>query len=183
MELGLPYPKSAELPQEAAKWQKLVGKADEEVLRRFVMLRHPPEHYHIYETRTPYRLYHTMTPLHDDSILFMNHIVAGAKLFAAEAQAIWAVAYWDKAFPLPSLAEREADVAHMIAWNKRRYLSNGELGNFAAFDSVPYVDGLFDEMGLASHRNKGWLGNMFAPIMPADLGRVWQEYLTHRKNK
>ncbi|KAK8102081.1 flavin-binding monooxygenase-like protein-like protein, partial [Apiospora sp. TS-2023a] len=181
MGLGLPYPKSAEPPEETAKWQKLVGEADAEVLRRFVMLRHPPEHHHIYETRTPYRLYHTMAPLHDDSILFLNHIVAGAKLFAAEAQAIWAVAYWDKAFPLPSLAEREADVARMIAWNKRRYLSNGELGNFAAFDSVPYVDGLFDEMGVTAHRDKGWFGNMFAPIMPANLGKVWQEYLARRQ--
>ncbi|KAK8041074.1 hypothetical protein PG994_014081 [Apiospora phragmitis] len=137
MELGLPFPKSAEPPQETAKWQKLIGEADNEVLRRFVMLRHPPEHYHRYETRTPYRLYRTMAPLHDDSILFMNHIVAGAKLFAAEAQAIWAVAYWDKAFRFLPLPEREEDVSRMIAWNKRRYLSNGELGNFAAFDSVP----------------------------------------------
>ncbi|KAK8037662.1 dimethylaniline monooxygenase [Apiospora marii] len=166
MELGLPYPKSSEPAQQTAKWQKLVGEADEEVLRRFIMLRHPPDHYHIHETRTPYRLYHTMAPLHDDSILFLNHLVAGAKLFAAEAQAIWA-----------------ADVARMNAWNRRRYLSNGELGNFAVFDSVPYVDGLFDEMGVTAHRDKGWLGNMFAPIMPADLGRVWQEYLAKRKTK
>ncbi|KAK7917792.1 flavin-binding monooxygenase-like protein-like protein [Apiospora marii] len=181
MQLGLPYPKSSEPAQETAKWQKLVGEADEEVLRRFIMLRHPPDHYHIHETRTPYRLYHTMAPLHDDSILFLNHLVAGAKLFAAEAQAIWAVAYRDRAFPLPPLAAREADVARMNAWNRRRYLSNGELGNFAAFDSVPYVDGLFDEMGAMAHRDKGWLGNMFAPIMPADLGRVWQEYLAKRR--
>ncbi|KAK8091771.1 hypothetical protein PG997_002132 [Apiospora hydei] len=174
MELGLPFPKAMEKPEETAKWYKLVSEADEEILRRFVMLRHPPKHYHRYETRTPYRLYHTMAPLHDDSILFMNHIVAGAKLFAA-------VAYWDKAFRLPPLAEREADVARMIAWNKRRYLSNGELGDFAAFDSVPYVDGLLDEIGVTSHRNKGWLGNMFAPIMPADLGRVWCEYLAQRQ--
>ena len=180
MELGLPYPKSIELREETAKWEKLVGKADEQILSRFVMLRNPPKHYHRYESRTPYRLYHTMAPIHDDSILFMNHIVAGAKLFAAEAQAIWAVAYWDKAFALPSVAERESDIAHMIAWNKRRYLSNGELGNFAAFDSVPYVDRLLDEIGVTSHRKKGWLGNMFAPIMPADLGRVWHEYLARR---
>ncbi|KAK7976304.1 aminoadipate-semialdehyde dehydrogenase [Apiospora arundinis] len=174
MSLGLPYPKSLEPPEETAKWDKLVGAADAEILRRFVMLRHPPKHYHKPEARTPYRLYRNMAPLHDDSILFMNHIVAGAKLFAAEAQAIWAVAYWDKAFP------GEDDVAHMIAWNKRRYLSNGGLGHFAAFDSVPYVDGLFDEMGATAHRKKGWLGNMFAPIMPADVGRVWQEYLRRR---
>lgn len=124
-----------------------------------------------------------MAPLHDNSILFLNHLVAGAKLYAAEAQAIWAVAYWDQAFRFPSLAEREADVARMIAWNKRRYLSNGELGNFAAFDSVPYVDGLFDEMGVTAHRDKGWWGNMFAPIMPADLGRVCHEYLARREAK
>ncbi|KAI1399400.1 putative dimethylaniline monooxygenase [Hypoxylon fuscum] len=180
MELGLPYPKDIEPQEETAKWEKLVGKADEQIIRRFVMLRIPPKHYHKYETRTPYRLYHTMAPVHDDSILFMNHVVAGAKLFAAEAQAIWAVAYWDKAFTLPSVAEREDDIAHMIAWNKRRYLSNGELGNFAAFDSVPYVDRLFDEIGVTSHRKKGWLGNVFAPIVPADLGKVWHEYLARR---
>ncbi|KAI4603057.1 monooxygenase [Pestalotiopsis sp. 9143b] len=180
MALGLPFPKDIEPHEEATKWQKLVGEADEKVLKRFVMLRNPPEHYHKYETRTPYRLYHTMAPVHDNSILFMNHVVAGAKLFAAEAQAIWAVAYWDKVFALPSIAERERDIAHMIAWNKRRYLSNGELGNFAAFDSVPYVDGLLDEIVLTAHRNKGWLGNMFSPIMPADLAKVWEEYLAKR---
>lgn len=180
MALGLPYPKDIEPQEEAAKWQKLVAEADEQVLRRFVMLRNPPKHYHKYESRTPYRLYHTMAPVNDDSILFMNHVVAGAKLFAAEAQAIWAVAYWDKAFKLPSVEEREKDIAHMIAWNKRRYLSNGELGHFAAFDSVPYVDRLFDEIGLTAHRNKGWFGNMFSPIMPADLGQVWKEYLAKR---
>ncbi|KAH9904694.1 putative dimethylaniline monooxygenase [Xylariomycetidae sp. FL2044] len=180
-QLGLPHPKDAEPREETAKWEKLVAEADEQILRRFVMLRNPPKHYHKYETRTPYRLYHTMAPVHDDSILIMNHVVAGSKMFAAEAQAIWAVAYWDKAFTLPSVAEREADIAHMIAWNKRRYLSNGELGNFAPFDSIPYVDRLLDEIGLRSHREKGWLGNMFAPVMPGDLGRAWHEYLASRK--
>lgn len=145
------------------------------------MLRNPPKHYHKYETRTPYRLYHTTAPVYDDSILFMNHVVAGAKVFAAEAQAIWAVAYWDKAFTLPSDAEMGDDIVHMIAWNKRRHLSNVELGYFAASDSVLYADRLFDETGLLSHR-KDWLGNMFAPIMPADIGKVWHKYLA-RRNK
>ncbi|KAI0165094.1 flavin-binding monooxygenase-like protein-like protein [Hypoxylon sp. FL1284] len=183
MELGLPYPKEIELREETAKWEKLEGDVDKQILKRFGMLRNPPKHYHKYETRTPYRLYHTMAPVHDDSILFLNHVVIGAKLFAAEAQAIWAVVYWDKAFPFPSVAEREDDIAHMIAWNKRRYLSNGELGNFVVFDSIPYVDGLFDEMSVTSHRSKGWLGNMFAPIMPADLGKVWDEYLARRNKR
>jgi dimethylaniline monooxygenase (N-oxide forming) len=182
-ELGLPYPKELESQEEKAKWEKLLGEADEQALQRFVVLRNPPKHYHKYEQRTPYRLYHTLAPVHDDSILFMNHIVVGGKLFAAEAQAMWAVAYWDKAFKLPSVAEREKDIAHMITWSKRRYLSNGELGHFAAFDTVPYVDKLLDEVGLKSHRSKGWLRNMFAPVMPADLGKAWKEYLENREKR
>ncbi|KAI1322323.1 putative dimethylaniline monooxygenase [Xylariaceae sp. FL0255] len=166
--------------EKSAKWGKLIREADARVLKRFIMLRNPPQHYHKSESRTPYRLYQVMAPVHDDSILFMNHIVAGVKLFVAEAQAIWAVAYWDKAFQLPSVEKREKDIAHMIAWNKRQYLSNGELGHFAAFDSVPYVDRLLDEIGLTSYRRKGLLGNMFAPIMPTDLGKVWQEYLARQ---
>jgi dimethylaniline monooxygenase (N-oxide forming) len=177
IELRLPFPKDIEPQEETAKWEKLVGEADERVLKRFIMLKNPPEHYHKPEHRTPYRLYHTLAPVHHDSILFMNHIVAGAKLFAAEAQAIWAMTYWDKAFKLPSVAEREKDIAHMIAWNRRRYLSNGELGNFAAFDSVPYVDRLLDEIGITAHRKRGLLGNMFAPIMPSVLEDVWKEYI------
>jgi dimethylaniline monooxygenase (N-oxide forming) len=176
-ELGLPYSKDLEDQDSIDHWEKLVAEADEEMLKRFIMLRNPPEHHHIYEQRTPYRLYHVMAPLRDDSILFLNHVVAGAKMFAAEAQAIWAVAYWDKNIRLPSVEERERDIARWIAWNKRRYLSNGELGHFAAFDSVPYVDRLFDEIGLTAHRNKGFLGNIFAPIRPSDTGKVWQEYL------
>ncbi len=54
MELRLPYPKEIEPQEEPVKWEKLVGKADENVLKRFVMLRNPPKHYHKYETRTPY---------------------------------------------------------------------------------------------------------------------------------
>ncbi|KAK8121411.1 hypothetical protein PG999_005531 [Apiospora kogelbergensis] len=64
----------------------------------------------------------------------------------------------------------------------RRYLSNGELEHFAAYDNLPYVDGLFDAIGVAARRKKGWLGNMFAPIMPADVGRVWQEYLKRQRS-
>ncbi|KAI1387105.1 uncharacterized protein F4822DRAFT_429866 [Hypoxylon trugodes] len=153
---------------------------DEQIFGLFVMFKNPPKRYHKHEARMPYRFYHTMAPVNDESILFMDHVVTRAKLFVAEAQAIWAVAYLDKAFALPSVVEREDDAAHMIAWNKRRYPSNGELGHSAAFDSVPYADRLFDETGVASHRKKGWLGNMFAPIGPADFGKVWHEYLARR---
>jgi len=175
--LGLPYVKELESPEIRTKWEKLVEEEDSKVLEKFVILRNPPPHSHVNETLTPYRLYKGMAPLDDDSILFMNHITLANKLFGAEAQAMWAVAYFDHKIDLPSVEEREREIATWIAWCRRRHLSNGELANFVAFDGVPYVDGLLAQMGVTAHRRKGWMGNLFAPVMPADLGKAWSEYL------
>ncbi|KAF7512753.1 hypothetical protein GJ744_000320 [Endocarpon pusillum] len=176
VKLGLPHRKEDEPYEMTAKWDKLTLEADEKVTKKFLLLANPPAHPHKHVQTTPYRLYNNIAPLNDDSILFMNHVTAGNKLFAAEAQAIWAVAYFDKNIVLPSIEEREKGIATWIAWCRRRYLSNGERGNFAAFDSVPYVDKLLEDIGATAHR-KGWWRDLFEPFMPANLGKAWKEYL------
>lgn len=178
MQLGLPYSKElvSILSKESAKWEELIVDADKIVCDRFHILRDPPPHTHIEESRTPYKLYRGIAPLHDDSILFMNHVVMSNKLLCAEIQAMWAVAHFDGNIKAP-LDVKEQDIATWIAWCRRRYLSNGGLGNVASFDGVPYVDTLLEEMGLNAHRQKGWLRDFFAPVLPADLGKAWAEYL------
>jgi dimethylaniline monooxygenase (N-oxide forming) len=42
---------------------------------------------------------------------------------------------------------------------------------------VLYLDVLMKEMGLTRHKGKGWLRDFFAPVLPADLGKAWKEYL------
>ncbi|TVY82954.1 FAD-dependent monooxygenase DEP4 [Lachnellula suecica] len=175
IELGLPHRKEDDYEM-AAKWEKLLTEADEKITKKFPLLANPPEHQHTYLQTTPYRLYNSIAPLNDDSILFMNHITAGNKFFAAEAQAMWAVAYFDNHITLPSTEDREKEIAAWIAWCRRRYLSNGERGNFAAFDSVFYVDKLLKDMGAKAHL-KGWWRDTFEPFKPGDLGNVWKEYL------
>jgi hypothetical protein len=177
IQLGLPYSKELLSLEDANNWEALVADADKTICNRFHILRKPPPHPHVEESRTPYRLYRGMAPLHDSSILFMNHVTIANKIFGAEAQAIWAVAYFDSNFRVPTEAEREQDVATWIAWNRRRYLSNGSLANSVVFDGVSYVDSLLQEIGLSAHRQKGWLRNWFAPFLPADLGKAWAEYL------
>ncbi|KAF2184197.1 FAD/NAD(P)-binding domain-containing protein [Zopfia rhizophila CBS 207.26] len=113
--------------------------ADEKVTKIFPLLANPPVHFHAQIDTTPYRLYHSIAPLADS--------------------------YFDKNMVLPSLEEQERDIATWIAWCQRRYLSNGELGNFAAFDSIPYVDRLLDDIGITAHR-EGWLRDTFTPFMP-----------------
>jgi dimethylaniline monooxygenase (N-oxide forming) len=111
----------------------------------------------------------------------MTHITAGNKLFVAEAQAMWAVAYFDKKIILPSIEDREKEIAAWVAWCRLRYLSNGERGNFAVFDVVPYIDKLLNDMGVSAHR-KGWWRDLFEPFKPHDLGKAWKEYLNqHQK--
>lgn len=175
--LGLPHPKDLEPRETAAKWEKLVFEADERVLRKFVILRNPPHHPHKLESKTPYRLYRGMAPISDDSIVFINHINIANKLFGAEAQAMWAVAWFDGNINVPEVQEREADIATWIAWCRRRYLSNGQLANTIVLDGVPYVDTLLKDMGVTAHLNKGWLYRFFAPFRPVDLRRAWGEYL------
>lgn len=179
VKLGLPYRKEDEPYEIRAKWEKLTLEADRKVTKKFLLLANPPAYPHKHVQTTPYRLYNNIAPLNDNSIIFMNHVTAGNKLFAAEAQAIWAVAYFENNIVLPSIEEREKEIATWIAWCRRRYLSKGERGNFAAFDSVPYVDRLLKDIGATAHR-KGWWRDLFEPFRPADLGEVWKEYLERR---
>jgi dimethylaniline monooxygenase (N-oxide forming) len=179
--LGLPYEKSLEDVDTAKKWDNLVASGDRDILSRFLILQDPPKHTHLAESRTPFRLYRGMAPLTDPSILFLNHVTFVNKTFGAEVQAMWAVAYFDGNVDIPSLAERERDVATWIAWCKRRYLSNGELGINLLFDAVPYADLIMNDMGVTKHKGKGWLGDFFSPFLPADLGRAWGEYLDKKK--
>lgn len=178
MHLGLPYPRilQSTATEEARKWEKAIADADDIICNRFHILKSPPVHVHIEEDRTPYHLYRNIAPLTDDSIVFINHATFANKLLAAEVQAMWAVAYFDGNINVPREA-KERDIAMWIAWCKRRYLSNGSLANSAAFDSVPYVDTLLEEMGVSAHLDKGWWRNWVGTLWPADLGRAWDEYL------
>lgn len=178
LHLGLPYAKSLQsrVSEETQRWKKLVADADEAVCDRFHILKKPPPHIYIEEDRTPYHLYRTIAPLADDSIVFINHATFANKLLAAEIQAMWAVAYFDGNIKVQR-EDKERDIAMWVAWSRRRYLSNGGLGNSAAFDSVPYVDTLLKDMGVSAHLDKGWWKNWFGTLWPADLGRAWNEYL------
>lgn len=140
------------------------------------MLASPPKHYLKRAYTTPYRLLNGIVPLNDQSVAFINHLVAGNCMFIAEVQAMWVVALFDGNVTLPNTHNREREVAEWCNYSKRRYLSNGIMGNFAAFDVIPYTDKLMREMGLKSWW-KGWGKDAWGVNRPSDLGRAWREYL------
>ena len=161
-----------------------------EILARFPVLAHPPAHHKLKSTYTPFRLHRAMVPpsdMMDHSIIFLGKMVVGNNFRAAEVQALWAVAYLDGNL-YPSILdwkprfidnERrliEEEIAKTVAWCRNRYLSKGELGNWFYFDMIDYTDMLLAELGLTSHKRKGWLRNLFAPCRAEDLKGLVGEY-------
>ena len=174
--LGLPHPFAVEPSVEAEKWQTLEKHADQEVLQQFPILRDPPKHPHRYFHETPYRLYNGIAPLTDDSIAFIGYFSVANYFRGVECQAIWVTAFLDKQLTLPSVEDREKDIARVIAWCKRRYLSNGERGNFIPFDVNFYADKLLREVGLSTHL-KSWFRNYFIPGTSQDFAGLKSEYI------
>jgi hypothetical protein len=77
IKLGLPHDRESEYPEEMEEWTQLEKEAENEILKQYPVLAHPPgipEHFgDIDMMTTPYRLYHGVGPLNKDrSIAFVG---------------------------------------------------------------------------------------------------------------
>ena len=183
IELGLPYSLVDHPSDERKLWSQLETAADGKVLASYPQLANPPPHYHKPVALTPYRLYKHIAPVNDldntpdgRSIVFIGHICVGNYFRAVECQAMWATAFLDGKLALPSVEERREEVALFTAWCRRRYLNNGERGNWMTFELVGYTDRLLEQLGLSSHR-KGWFRDLFEPCVARDLVGLKEEYV------
>ena len=73
---------------------------------------------------------------------------------AAEAQAIWATAYWDQYVTLPQ--DVQAQVAYTNVFSRRRYPSWGVDGLNFRSDVTRYTNKILCEAGLTFHRIEWW---------------------------
>ena len=119
-------------------------------------------------------MYNGIAPLNDDSIVFIGYSLVTNYFQGVECQAIWATAFLDGQLTLPSREDKQAEIAKMVVYDKRRYLSSGELGNNLGFESNFYLDKLLQEAGLSSHL-KGWFKNYFVPRTAQDLAGLKDE--------
>ncbi|GAB7358746.1 hypothetical protein MBLNU230_g3975t1 [Neophaeotheca triangularis] len=200
--LGLPSLPKTINPKSAAKWQHLESTAEREVLDSYPILdsdwaRSQPafkqanlDNKPTQEGPTnpevptsPYRLYKSIVPIPDPSILFLGRVMLGNHFRAAEAQALFACAVLDghtedgaSGFRLPPKEAMERDVAKTVAWCRRRYLLKGLRGNWFYWDLVPYTDMLLAELGLRSHREGGWWRDLVGTCWARDLRGLVEEY-------
>ncbi|KAK0507822.1 hypothetical protein JMJ35_009711 [Cladonia borealis] len=179
LDLGLPTAIAESTPEETAGWETLEDGGDRNIFARFPLLRHPPAHFKTRTLYTPCRLYRAMVPvidIEDHSIIFLGKLIVGNNFRVAEVQALWAVAYLDGNIQLQRQG-MELEIGETVAWCRRRYLSKGDLGSWFYFDALDYTDMLLEQIGLRSHRSRGWLKDLFGPCKAADLKYLADEYI------
>ena len=177
--LGLPHSVTEDDREEAKLWGELLQTADRKVLRDHPQLANPPPHKQpsTTTTTTTTRLYNCMAPLHDRSVVFLGRALLSNSFRTAEAQSIWATAYFDGSFKLPPLDEARKEVAYMNAFSRRRYPSHGVNGDCIFFELVSYTDKLLRDLDLHSHR-KGWFwwSDWWEPCLASDYKDMPDEY-------
>ena len=177
--LGLPTAIAESTFKETADWETLEDRGDRNILARFPLLRDPPAHFKTKPLYTPCRLYRAMVPvidIEDHSIIFLGKLVVGNNFRAAEVQALWAVAYLDGNIQLQRQG-MELEIGETVAWCRRRYLSKGDLGSWFYFDTLDYTDMLLEQLGLRSHRSRGWVKDLFGPCRATDLKNLVDEHI------
>jgi len=180
--LGLPCPSTAIPPTTLTHWNSLEEKADSAILSRFPFLASAPSANApgIFPGpeaagSQPYRLYRgVLSP--NAPLIVVGHVLHGNHFMSAEVQALWGVAALSGALQLPEKEAMEKDIAAFVAWARRRYPAFRDTANSVVFEGMGYVDALLREMGLTSHRGRGWWRDSVVPTLPRDLAGLVEEW-------
>ena len=175
--LGLPHDSRDDTDEEREAWKTLLEAADQRITSAFPIFKHPPTRKKPDIDTTTSRLYNGIAPLTDSSIVFLGHLHLSNSFRTAEAQAIWATAYFDGSFKLPPLHKAREAVAHMNACSRRRYPTKGSRGDYCFFELIWYTDRLMQDIGLNSHTQKGWWWDYWLePCLASDFRDSVNEY-------
>ncbi|KAI7160953.1 hypothetical protein KC349_g3203 [Hortaea werneckii] len=181
-ELGLPVRNHLLDPATKTHWLKMEQQAEPEVLKRFPLLdsewaRNQSAFPRYTETtETPFRLWKSMVPPSDLSLVFLGKLMLGNHFRDAEIQSLFACAVVDGRAKLPDRPTMEYDIARKTVWCRRRYLRKGLSGNWFYWDTIPYHDDLLAHLGLSSHRGRSWTQDLFRPAFSRDLAGLLPEY-------
>ncbi|CAG8060676.1 unnamed protein product [Penicillium olsonii] len=182
--VGLPSKTSFD-PKSQKKWTDLQSAADSSILKELPLLQTCPippaplrceDDYHLYRFIAP----SSENPSHERSIAFVGFLRTAGAPIVYEAQALWAAAYLTGSLKLPETTQREHQVARINAWIRRRYIC-GRKVPFALFDFLPYVDMLYQDLEVNSHRKSNMIAETCGLYQPRDFQGVVCEWLARQR--
>ncbi|TPX08043.1 uncharacterized protein E0L32_010243 [Thyridium curvatum] len=173
--LGLPIP-----AEEQARLRK---EADEEVLERFPILRNQPVLRYERTKSEPLRYYRFMVPpshFNRRNLAFAGMVSTTSTASFANAQALWISAYFDGKLSREPKSQDEVvkEVLLHTQFGKWRYpCGYGDSLPDFAFDALPYVDMLLNDLGIKNHRKGTTMAELVEPYKPRDYKGITQEWL------
>lgn len=172
------------LPKSAETIENLSHEADKQVLDMFPGLRDQPELKTEVKPANPLRNYRFIVPsraVAKRNIAFAGMVSTVTTAIFSTVQGLWISAFFDG--KLQRLADSEDEVVDEIMlhtqFEKWRYPCGygASLPDFA-FDSIPYVDLLVNDLGLKCHRKKSYWEELFSAYKPRDydgLSKEWSD--------
>ncbi|KAI1082566.1 FAD/NAD(P)-binding domain-containing protein [Whalleya microplaca] len=139
---------------------------------------------------TPYMLYHFIVPpserfLRPRDTAFIGIVSNFSNMITAHLQGLWISAYFSGRLEKDPAAATSDETAmrnlqhETMLYNrfgKWRYPTDGTRNPNFIFDAVPYLDLLLRDLGLETHRKKGFLNELFDPYGPEDYRHVNDEW-------
>lgn len=174
--LGLPMMQQALDEKIQQQWEALDQEADVRITAAMPMLSRRPACWNPDTKRSPLRLYKSMLPTTDQSIVFLGKTLIAHPFAVAEVEALWAVAALDQRVTLPSVPDMEREIAFTVAWSRKRYPSRGWQAMWFPWDSIPFTDMLLEQLGLSSHRGSSWWSDLVTPASSSNLKGLIGEY-------
>ncbi|KAH7028905.1 uncharacterized protein B0I36DRAFT_374603 [Microdochium trichocladiopsis] len=177
----------------AAEQARLRTAADREILERFPILANQPVLRHGREPATeeePLRYYRFIVPAGQVSkrnIAFAGMVSTVSTACFANAQALWISAYFDGRLaraPPTTQDELLREVYLHTQFGKWRYPCGygGSLPDFA-FDALPYVDLLLNDLGVKNHRKTSQVAELLEAYKPRDYKGLTGEWLALQGRK
>ncbi|KAI1321951.1 hypothetical protein F5Y16DRAFT_59052 [Xylariaceae sp. FL0255] len=205
-DLGIPHERTNSPPAEdIANQEKLLRKADQEILQRFPRLRDQPvwnvnykpmtqqkgidstDEITPYTPLTPYMLHRFLVPaskrfMKTRDIAFAGMLSNFSNTITAHITGLWISAFFAGKLDIDAGAATQYETVLHNRWGKWRYPTDwGNKRPSFTFDAVPYFDLLQKDLGLNPYRKGGWFAEMTQSYGPDDYQTVEDEWLRKQK--
>ncbi|KAF1815450.1 FAD/NAD(P)-binding domain-containing protein [Eremomyces bilateralis CBS 781.70] len=171
IQLGLPHLKSDGSSSEAALWKKLEDAAEPTILQCYPAFADPPKDIYVApcrSSRTAFRLYKHITPIHDHSIAFPGEPQVANAFRNGELRGIWITALFDGALKLPTEEKMRESIAYANVFSRLNAPTAGLQGEWITpAGGMRYFEALLQEVDLKSHK-KSWLLDLVTPYIMSD---------------
>ncbi|KAI1437787.1 hypothetical protein GGR50DRAFT_604528 [Xylaria sp. CBS 124048] len=171
---------------EEIDWEAYYEVADKTVDQKLPFLAKPPQLKYTKGSdpsqQKRWNLYQRVVPVSmaakgDRSLAILGQIHTIQTPLVAEVQSLWAILYLLGEIELPDVDTMAKEVALWNTWTRKRYLNQGQKHTYSLYDFLPYIDTLFRDLKLDSHRKANFVLELLSPYEPSDFNGFVEEYI------